>query len=530
MSLEQEGCLESEEEGLVESEAGRMEAERIENERIKNERIKNERIENERIANERKVQLDIYNRHHMKDLHIMLHNNCRQNDRNGRLSHLLLTGGCYYVAEERTDIYNRFGKNFVTDYNNNTLPCITEVHTAKFPMYADADFKLPKQMIDADAIHKMTIIMNLVLHTCYPASGPFRCVVCTKSKGGTLCDDGYKNGIHFHWPELIVTIDYAFTLRQHFVWALGREDWTDALGLDLNGSGAWDDILDLGVYKASERGGGLRMVGAPKARKCPNDHFNVCNLCSNKKYILDDNVYRPFTVVCGDRVDGDRLRMLNTNISLLLCSTTVRCKSNVVVTPGWNMSIPTEQYTVANKGGKLTVKSLTQGKTAFRGNVINDPQVLGIIRKMLVTHSEMYQESQILAKFDGKKYRVDLREKNSTFCLNKNACHSSNHVYMEIFKYKSNFEFMTQMKCYCPKPIKRTCGVTCKLFGSKPKPLNRDEAEVLFLCQESDYVSSTTSMNPDVQRRLKKAWRQENKTAQEQRQKAREISNAKRQK
>ena len=188
----------------------------------------------------------------------------------GRLSHTLFTGGMYFVPESRQDeLWQELAKAF----RKGSMPAIQEVHTVKFPMYLDLDMETPMPHISKEAVRKMAYVMNVQLQKFFPKLGDITLLICTKVRGGVAVKGGlYKQGFHFHWPSIVVVVETALSIRQGIIIGLqgtgsdSDTDWKALIGLS---DPDWDKIVDKQVYRSNEgteRYGGLRLVGAPKAK------------------------------------------------------------------------------------------------------------------------------------------------------------------------------------------------------------------------------------------------------------------------
>ena len=374
------------------------------------------------------------------------------------------------------------------DFKKGEMPAIQEVHSAKFPMYADMDFKIPLATLEDDTIRRIASILNREISRCFPGQTEgFRCVICTKSKGSVACGtDLFKHGMHFHWPCLIVYVETALTIRERMVWALEREAWGDALGPGFDAS-QWDDILDKAVYSLSDRHGGLRLVGAPKAKKCTScvgrRKGELCHECRflNNYHILDDNVYVLFEVMVDDRVEPERTRKLQVCPVSLFRDTSVRCDNpDVSVVTGWDPNIPIKELKLGAKGKVSVAGTPSRGKTAMRGSVVSDTQMQTIMRKQLVRHSDKYTNSKMLIKCDVKGvYRVQLTQEGSHYCLNKKGAHGSQHVYMEVFQ-TAGTSWASHMRCFCTKPlVQPESRKTCREFKSQRKAVDWGDVDRL---------------------------------------------------
>lgn len=423
---------------------------------------------------------------------------CRRVDAKDKLTaicYTLFTGGSYYVEDgHKASI---FYKMYALDLRRGTVPAINEIHSIKFPMYVDMDFKTTFRTISSECIVSIVNTVSEQLDRFFPRAPPFRCVVCTKTKGGTECGDGmWKHGIHLHWPEVVVQVEQAFQLRLSMIVGLDRRtDWTSLMGTKRP---EWSSIVDEGVYRrssnASARSGGLRMVGAPKAKKCKACTSDMCIDCGfhNNRHVVDTNVYALYGVMCASRlVDDSELRH---DTHALVMATTVRRNVGVDVTPGYTpyVGCPLAPSIFASSSSSSTssrkrkavdddVKRL--GARFVHNPEIDDASVVQVVRSLLLRHSEHYERSRPSIRFDGQAYRVTLSGDGATFCLNKQAPHNSQRVYMEIVRAGA---CISRMRCWCRCPVVRSFGAQpCSKFKSAAIELSHSEMTKLFVVDVS---------------------------------------------
>ena len=109
--------------------------------------------------------------------------------------------------------------------------------------------------------------------------------------GRPLCRT-WKHGVHIHVPKLYLDITRCKYVREAFIADLAHHthDWKAMLGETL-GAERWACIVDEQVYSKNKNGGGLRLIGAPKACRCPERHVAkvVCrfNCHANLQHVID---------------------------------------------------------------------------------------------------------------------------------------------------------------------------------------------------------------------------------------------------
>lgn len=405
----------------------------------------------------------------------------------GETTHLLLDKGKYFVPEAMMD---GFREHMARDVTASNVLSISENHTMVFPMYVDADIEgIPFPALDGEALLEIARILNTQVQRFFEdRHEPFDCLVCNKGDtlGSALADGGFKHGVHFHWPHLMVNIDMAYQLRASMIAGLDRFDgWEALLGKERI---PWESCIDGSVYS-----GGLRMVGAPKSVKCSACHGTCsekkpCGTCGNANngHIHAPGAYRLCMVVTGREVNAAKKAHIDANSVRLLKETTVRAKEGTVVTPGYRVYTGCPHVDAKMNGRKRSAGAANLAEKSVeprfrRQPDITDPNIHRIAREHLVKHSPNYANARMIIRTDGKIYKVLLTGEGSNWCGNKNADHNRQHVYMEIVGGKSN-GYVSQMRCWCKCPTteKRVGGRPCKDYVSPKRDLTKDEASHFF--------------------------------------------------
>lgn len=448
----------------------------------------------------------------------------------GRISHTLFTGGSYFVPDTHDEM-TKLHEMLDHAYRDGTMPAIQEVHTVRFPFYLDFDLETPARALGEAAVERMATIMNQKMRLFFPEVGALKLLVCTKQNGGTYVEKtgSYKHGIHFYWPHLIVVVNKALAMRNGILRGLDLEDdWTAELGVHRPD---WNRIVDRAVYRAHdahERSGGLRLVGAPKAKKCvscpkPEPKFFAdgtrnespdprppCAVCHRKNncFVLDRNVYRLTSVyVDGTRDDAERDR-INRCPARLFRLTTVRADESQQETPGFTLYEKdlADNETVASgprrpRGARDECK--IDGRK-FRGfKQVEGREVQEVMRTLLVRLSEKYAQSKMRIMFDERgKYVVMLTGDGAKYCLNKCDYHTSNHVYMEVQRKMCAQTYVARMRCWSSKMVVYPPhGTTCRDFYSFPEVvLTGDQVRALRL-SPAGLVPAETPVTNDAAKR-----------------------------
>lgn len=151
-------------------------------------------------------------------------------------THLLLDGGKLAIPDDANGEFLNAYATSVVRYPN-AKPCVVELRTPRFRMFADLDVCPPG---DFDAEKFLTIVLDAF-------DVPGRAIVSTPNVPGA----GGKRGFHVTWPDAVVTAGIAAHLRRR---ALERLAGVPGY--------AWETVLDASVYSSN----GLRLPWSAKGR------------------------------------------------------------------------------------------------------------------------------------------------------------------------------------------------------------------------------------------------------------------------
>jgi hypothetical protein len=148
------------------------------------------------------------------------------------MTHLLMDGGILLV-----DKPDEFHKAYIEALRAGEHLYVVEKKTEVFRFFVDLDHQAESRL-SADEIIALAKRMNSVTkQRCY--------IALTQSR--LLSSGKVKTGVHFHWPDLLVTKSDAIKYRNQIILALPE-------GKD------WDKAIDASVYAGS----GLRLVWSHK--------------------------------------------------------------------------------------------------------------------------------------------------------------------------------------------------------------------------------------------------------------------------
>lgn len=333
---------------------------------------------------------------------------------------------------------------------------------------------------------------------------------------------GYGEGVHLVFPYLEVNSEQALNLRQNLVYRL---ETSSEFGNRPAGN-SWPKVFDEGVY--NERGGALRMLGSRKAESCecqkkirsarkkdPNVSKNIdydihCKECRHGKK-WTSRIYWPeyFLDTDGQLLTDELNLLLDGNIMIqpenpakpmrkdylyrLMKMASLRTSSTA---PNSDFRMPigavrhvpfkpaTKSAGRKRAGGLLNpedrlhdedLKTLSNTRAEKRPFAKDHPFFPLIQMLIPRKFGECYKNISIpqmflLTTIHPKRGRqqsimIFVGGPGSSFCLNKNADHTSNTIYFMLD------EWGIYQKCHCKCDVKRNSGIECKKYASERKTL-----------------------------------------------------------
>lgn len=445
-------------------------------------------------------------------------NNCviRPNGR-AEVTHTCMTGGKFHVPEQMQAAFQQQLADNIC--GQNSIPCLTEQHSRVFPYYVDFDGQFPTQSIAQRAIEVFISYITQSIRRFFPTEPEntklFDSIVLGKSGKPSVAktENGgvqhFKHGLHIHFPELLVNVSQARQMRVGMLdYLITRASWMQEFG-DVRPD--WNGIIDEAVYDS-----GLRMMYAPKGKKCPeckgNKNVFACGGCdpATRGYVIDKRFYEFWCAFKNGVVVEDTTPYTN-NCQNLFRKTSVRCLEGTVETPGYTVPPGTRLPPMKAKRGRDVEHS---APPQFKRDTIDidDARKTKILHKYLCGYNDKYNEcviTRIVQKVgSGKKEMwVNIAGPGSTFCPNKGDYHNSNRVYMIVKPQPAEGSSRSHavckptagdsqahavLKCYCKcatvrngewnmgQGVMKKPRVSCSQWTSAPIPINSDDARILF--------------------------------------------------
>lgn len=393
-----------------------------------------------------------------------------------RCNHVLLDGGRLHVEDHQLSafraLYNR------CFFANEPLYVVERVSLPVFPFFADLDIASGARPMHAADRDFLVDVIYARLRRTHDVRSPM--VVCVASRPKTKREMFY-DGIHLHWPELLVTRETALRLRNSIVRGLSAAVGAECMD--------WPNVVDAAVYRT----GSLRMKGS---RKCDDDVHRY--YWPIKIYEADHHEHggAPWSV----DYDADAIR---------LCS--VRAPPDTVATTSLRFD-PEDEKDDDDDDDIDDVSSVTTSTTTGHDRVGESSSsyatttTMGRLRVVTTRNTDLVT-SLLLRRFgtDYKLRGVDTSSFRVTnvvvfarsavvhvnkawrFCFNKNGAHGSSIVYFHIDLESQGM----YQRCFSHKVYH---GVACSAYTGFRRPL---APELVRLIWSSSHVPPTTTTEED---------------------------------
>lgn len=409
------------------------------------------------------------------------------------LTHTFLDGMCtgkLCVPPLQMDgFYEAVGK----DVSRGTMPPLNELRTDVFNFFADFDMRVPA----ASNVTSCGVgaVLAREVSRFLPTRETIRTLVCS-TPDRALEDGKTKRGVHVYCPGVHVTPHEALTMREAIVVALAR----DFPSID------WVEDYDNTPYVNAV--GGLRMLGAPKVKKCgtcrdaPKERAE-CVECLGSGHDVDrTQIYS--LEACLDRhgaVDHATCRVLQGNPMALARAASVRT-DDVAISPDWECFDGCPSYTEmkTRKNGPPLPGSKKRAFPEESASMRKWPKVavtnsakLECLRNIFRTrfHSTYKNVDISHVNYAAKTgtYFAQFCNEGESFCMNIDGRHRSNRVYGVV---QNNMAFI-RCHCNCATTEGRRTGVRCRDYCSTKKEITGDAVRVLGIAPENPLPASKSA-------------------------------------
>ena len=414
-----------------------------------------------------------------------------------------------------------------------------EQRTTVFRLFMDLDFKQPEG-IPAASIERVVYVVARTVKTFFPTTANCRlvcaatmykveqctgcsCSCTTETRGACLlchgsgctgrrpdsmpcdkCKGSFpvkrKTGIHLLWPDLYVTSESVWDMRESVIADLAR-----TFGQRGGPMNPWRDVVDLAVYKACT---GLRMMGSRKTDSCPmckgKRGPSPCGKCGNRGKVDAGRPYAPLFATDSDgRRDKDREDEYRGNYYKLLIDTKIRYKGPA--TAGFALPPGAPTFATSNQTKPHTLDKSGHEKTTVAARQLppESPEheaVQSFFRETTSHYSGVVVES--LKRSKDKELLVHVTGTNCRYCQNIGRSHKSNRIYFIITTRG------VVQRCHDPTDVldgEMKYGL-CRDYASTAVPLPPSVSGVLFPDTTIDIPQVLRTHIPDAKERTLLAY------------------------
>lgn len=406
-------------------------------------------------------------------------------DQGMRLSHVFMDKRGTGMLRVPTTLTDEFYGAISEDVRLGTMPALCELNTDVFRFFLDVDLHLPRAASDELSARRVAACCTREVHRFLSDGARSPCVVLTTpDRDAPPLDDApdaprVKRGLHLHFRDVEVTHHEALLMREAIVVALQRDLPLPHVN--------WTEDVDNCPYLGNS--GGLRMVGAPKIRKCHaclgGKEKEDCFTCQGHGFVLEaQRKYAFDCVLAADGgVDDEMQRLLASNVALQVRYSTVRSAA-AERTSGWVCFDGCPEYSplkVPARGGpprpgKKERVYEDDGKSMQKWPKVSvtDPDRLRAIQAIFRTRfkrhaHDVYANVSITSvRFAARKgaYYAQFSGEGENYCMNIKGRHRSNRVYGVVERNSA------YVQCHSAK--------ACRGFRSASVALTGRDQEVLF--------------------------------------------------
>ena len=344
-----------------------------------------------------------------------------------------------------------------------------EQRTTVFRLFMDLDFKQPEG-IPAASIERVAFVVARTVKTFFPSTANCRlvcaatmykveqctgcsCSCTSETRGACLlchgsgctgrradampcdkCKGSFpvkrKTGIHLLWPELYVTSEAVWDMRESVI-----ADLAKTFGQRGGPMNPWRDVVDLAVYKACT---GLRMMGSRKTDTCPvckgKRGPSPCSKCGNRGKVDAGRPYAPLFATDSDgRRDKEREDLYRANYYSLLVDTKIRYRGPATL--GFALPLGAPTFATSNQTKPLALDKSGHEKTAPTARQLppESPEheaMQSFFRDTTSHYSTVVVES--LKRTKDKELLVHVTGTNCRYCQNVGRNHRSNRIYFVV--------------------------------------------------------------------------------------------------
>ena len=415
-----------------------------------------------------------------------------------------------------------------------------EQRTTVFRLFMDLDFKQPEG-IPAASIERVAHVVARTVKTFFPASANTRlvcaatmykveqcsgciCACTSEARGACLlchgsgctgrradsmpcdkCKGSFpvkrKTGIHLLWPELYVTSEAVWDMRESVI-----ADLAKTFGQRGGPMNPWRDVVDLAVYKACT---GLRMMGSRKTDTCPlckgKRGPSPCGKCGNRGKVDAGRPYAPlFATDSEGHRDKEREDGYRANYYSLLVDTKIRYRGPA--TAGFALPLGAPTFATSNQTKPLSLDRGGHEKTTPTARLIapESPEHEAVQSFFRDTKPVQYAGVVVesVKRSKDKELLVHVTGTNCRYCQNIGRNHRSNRIYFLVTTRG------VVQRCHDPTDVldsEMKYGL-CRDYASTAMPLPPAISSILFPDTTLDIPLILRTHIPDAKERTLLAY------------------------
>lgn len=342
----------------------------------------------------------------------------------------------------------------------------------------------------------------------------FQCVLCLPHTGALPIGnaegevEGYKVGMHLHFPNVYVTQHEAMLFREAAIGDLCLDFPPNEVLVD-----GWEGVFDACVYEAN----GLRMLWSCKRMPCPEcktqrrkrrtrEDEIMCDACQGFGSVTEGRAYEVKYILEGlnGEVDEAETKRAIDDKSYAVSRVTIRTPPGSVVDPRFERYPGCPSYKAVIKpstapsrrgasGERRVHRADEDGAKKLRlGNkesLVLDDAKREALRGAFARINEIYSNIDVRdATWGHNKNKppylcVKVQGEGANFCENKKGDHSSNTIWFEVRPTGAVVQ-----RCWSHK--QQEGGICCRQYAAKAKYLTVDEIAIIFGSSEGG-ISST---------------------------------------
>ncbi|AGO84079.1 hypothetical protein psal_cds_389 [Pandoravirus salinus] len=439
-------------------------------------------------------------------------------------------GGVVSVPDED---YAAFLDAYGDDVNRGVRHAICEQRSAVFRMHLDIDLSVPRAA-DRRAVLTLVRLIQAITARFFPGASrhSLLAVIVLAAQEKPLGDGrGVKQGIHIVMPNLYVNWRQALDMRECYVTLLKRAYGPDARGwaagdpparsadpeTELQAANAdvadraadctWEKVIDHNVFTFN----GLRMPYSHNVIRCPTckgakpratasaGSVPCAGPCNGTGKCWEPRWYEPVACLDGDGAE-DRMAFdhMAGNPHYCLLRTSIRCRADQVVSPGWTCFAGAPRCNVAalDPAWHKYQERLAGagGATGAGGRSVpntvppDDPRfarMATLIRaKGHAPHARVDVHS-IRRDKRGNYYIVQVDGEGSRACLNMppepgSGALCGEHDNARVFYQLSRAGLVQKCNCRCPHDRPRRLYTTCNNYRSAPIAISHEDRAFFF--------------------------------------------------